>query len=382
MMTKQNQITFHTKKRIQMNSIQNPSILFQPYKQVPLSLSNRMVMAPMTRNRAVDHNTPNALMATYYGQRSSAGLIITEGASPSPNGLGYPRIPGLFNSNHVNAWKLITKSVHDKGGKIVVQLMHGGRVAHIANLPMGAKVLGLTNETLPGEMYTDALGMQQHTPPQAMTLTDIKHAIEEYALSCQLAMEAGFDGVELHAANGYLIEQFLNANVNQRTDEYGGNANHRNRFALDIIKASIAAIGNNHVGIRVSPYGVFNSTGAFEGVDQQYTDLVKECSNLKLMYLHLLDHSAMGGPEVPASLKQTLHEHFKGSLILTGGFDRQTAESALAQNKADLIGFGKPFISNPDLVERYKANAALNPTDKNTFYSPGEKGYSDYPSMS
>ncbi|MSQ56781.1 MAG: hypothetical protein EXR35_04450 [Limnohabitans sp.] len=210
----------------------------------------------------------------------------------------------------------------------------------------------------------------------------MNQAVEEYALSSQLAMEVGFDGVELHAANGYLIEQFLNANVNQRTDAYGGNAANRNRFVLQIIKALIAAIGNNHVGIRISPYGVFNSIGAFQGVDQQYINLVQECSNFKLMYLHLLDHSTIGGPEVPAPLKQSLRELFKGSFILTGGFDRQTAESALAQNKADLIGFGKPFISNPDLVERYKTNSALNLPDKNTFYSPGEKGYTDYPTMS
>lgn len=221
-----------------------------------IQLANRIAMAPMTRSRAVDANTPNALMAEYYGQRASADLILTEGTSPSPNGLGYPRIPGLFNEAQLRGWKAVTDRVHAKGGKIFVQLMHTGRVTRVANLPAGAEVLGPTAEACPGEMYTDSQGMQPHSAPRAMTVTDITHAVEEYATSARLAIDAGFDGVELHAANGCLIEQFLNARVNQRTDAYGGTLEGRNRFALEVAHATAAAIGAHRVAIRLSPYGV------------------------------------------------------------------------------------------------------------------------------
>ncbi|MDG5978031.1 NADH:flavin oxidoreductase/NADH oxidase, partial [Hydrogenophaga taeniospiralis CCUG 15921] len=238
-------------------------MLFTTHSAPSLQLRNRIVMAPMTRSRAVDHNTPNALMAEYYGQRASAGLIVTEGTSPSPNGLGYARIPGLFTEAHVQGWKLVTDAVHAKGGKIFVQLMHTGRVAHVANLPAGAQVLAPTAEVCPGEMFTDTQGMQPHSAPRAMTADDIAHAVAEYARSAQLAIEAGFDGVELHAANGYLIEQFLNANVNHRSDGYGGSIEGRNRFALEVARATVAAIGADRVGIRLSPYGVFNGMGGY-----------------------------------------------------------------------------------------------------------------------
>ena len=258
-------------------------MLFDTYTSPALRLSNRTVMSPMTRNRAVDNNTPNALMASYYAQRASAGLIITEGTSPSPNGLGYPRIPGLFNQSHVHGWKLVTQAVHAKGGKIVVQFMHCGRVVGADNLPAGAKAIGPTSATLEGEIYTDAKGMQPHTQPHAMTQADIDAAVAEFVHAAKLAVEAGFDGVELHAANGYLIEQFLNANVNTRTDGYGGSAANRNRFALEVARATVAAIGANRVGIRLSPYGVFNGTGGFAEVDAQYEALVKELSAMGLM---------------------------------------------------------------------------------------------------
>lgn len=356
-------------------------MLFQPLTTTSLQLSNRAVMAPMTRSRAVEANTPNALMAEYYGQRATAGLIITEGTSPSPNGLGYPRIPGLFNAQQVSGWKMVTDAVHAKGGKIFVQLMHTGRVSQVSNLPAGAQVLGPTADVCPGEMYTDAQGMQPHSTPRAMTSTDIAHAVQEYAKSAQLAIEAGFDGVELHAANGYLIEQFLNANVNQRTDAYGGSIAGRNRFALEVARATAAAIGAHRVGVRLSPYGVFNSTGAFPDVDAQYLALTQEFSQLGLLYVHLLDHSAMGAPPVPAELKSQLRAAFKGWFVLAGGFDRASAESALEAGQADLIAFARPFLASPDLVERMRAGVALNAMDMATFYTPGPKGYTDYPAL-
>ncbi len=356
-------------------------MLFKPFFAHSLQLKNRLVMAPMTRNRAIDANTPNALMAEYYGQHASAGLIVTEGTSPSPNGLGYPRIPGLFNDAQMRGWKGVTGAVHAQGGKIFVQFMHTGRVTSVANLPAGAEVVGPVAEACPGEIYTDAKGMQPHSLPRAMTEVDIAHAVGEYAQAARLAIEAGFDGVELHAANGYLIEQFLNANVNKRTDGYGGSSAGRNRFALEVARATVAAIGAERVGMRLSPCGVFNSTGAYPEQEAQYLALAKELSDIGLAYLHVLDHSAMGAPPVPAEFKLKLRNGFKGAFILGGGFDRASAESALAEKRADLIAFGRPFLANPDLVERMRAGAALNAPDMASFYTPGAKGYTDYPAL-
>ena len=356
-------------------------MLFEPLVTPTIQLANRAVMAPMTRSRAVDANTPNALMTEYYGQRATAGLIITEGTSPSPNGLGYERIPGLFNDAQVHGWKAVTDAVHAKGGKIFVQLMHTGRVTHTANLPAGAEVLAPVANVCPGEMYTDAQGMQPHSAPRAMTAKDIAHAVEEYAKSAQLAIEAGFDGVELHAANGYLIEQFLNANVNLRTDTYGGSMENRNRFAIEVARATAVAIGAHRVGVRLSPYGVLGGTGAFPGVDAQYLALVQELSTLDLQYVHLLDHSAMGAPPVPAELKSRLRAAFQGVFILAGGFDHTSAEATLQADQADLIAFARPFLANSDLVERMRIGAPTNAPDMATFYTPGPKGYTDYPTV-
>ena len=356
-------------------------MLFEPFSLSTTTLNNRIVMAPLTRSRAVDNNTPNSLMAEYYAQRATAGLIITEGTSPSPNGLGYARIPGLFNEAQVQGWKLVTDAVHAKGGKIVVQLMHTGRVTHAANLPAGAEVLGPSSETCPGEMRTDTQGSQPHTQPRAMNADDIKTVIQEYATAARLAIEAGFDGVELHAANGYLLEQFLNANVNHRTDGYGGSGEGRNRLVLEVARAAAQEIGAERIGIRLSPHGVVNSTGAFPGVDEQYVALVKELSALGLMYVHVLDHSAMGAPPVPSKLKADLRDAFSGPFIQAGGFDGASAEQALTEGHADLISIGRPFIANPDLVERIRQNAPLNAPEPSTFYTPGAKGYTDYSTL-
>ena len=355
-------------------------MLLEPTQIRSLSVSNRVVMSPMTRSRALG-NVPNDLMATYYAQRASAGLIVTEGTSPSAEGLGYSRIPGLFNAQQVQGWKKVTDAVHAQGGRIVVQLMHTGRVGHQANLPAGSEVISSAAGTLDGQIWTDAQGMQNHSPARAMTQADIDRVVQDYAQSARLAIEAGFDGVELHGANGYLIEQFLNANVNQRSDAYGGSAQARNRFALEIARASAAAIGADKVGIRLSPYGAFNGTGAFEGVDEQYLELVRALSDLGLMYVHVLDHAAMGAPAVPASLKAALRAAFKGPFILAGGFDGASAEAALAAGQADLVAFGRPFISNPDLVARLRTGAAWQAADPSTFYSADAKGYTDYPAL-
>lgn len=358
-------------------------MLFTPYALRGTQLGNRVVMAPLTRQRALEHNTPNSLMATYYAQRASAGLIITEGTSPSPNGLGYARMPGLFNEAQRDGWRLVTDAVHQQGSKIVLQVMHTGRVSHLANMPTGAEVVGPSAEVCPGEMRTDTSGSLAHTPPRPMSATDISRLIDEHVRTARLAIDAGFDGIELHGANGYLIEQFLNPHANRRTDGYGGSIAGRNRLLLEIAQATAREIGPERVGVRLSPYGVVNAMAAFDEVDQQYLALVEGLSSLGMMYVHVLDHSASGTPPVPEALKSALRAAFNGPFILAGGFDQASAEQALREGRADLIAMGRPFIANPDLVERMRLgrDAALNPLDPATLYSAGAEGYTDYPTM-
>ena len=356
------------------------SLLFSETTLGPLTLQNRLVMAPLTRSRATG-NIPNALIAEYYAQRASLGLIIAEGTSPSPNGLGYPRIPGVFSDAQVAGWKLVTDAVHAKGAKMFLQIMHCGRVAHPLNLPAGARVLAPSAVAAPGEMYTDAEGMKPHPVPQAMTEADIKAAIAEYAAAAKNAVAAGFDGVELHAANGYLLEQFIRPNTNQRTDAYGGSIENRARFVLEVVDAAIAAIGKDKVGIRLSPYGVFNDMPVYDGMDADYTYLAQQLDARGLVYVHLVDHSPMGAPPVPDAIKAMFRKTFKRTLILSGGYDAARAESDLAAGKCDLIAVGRPILANPDLLARWKAGAALNAPDMDTFYTPGAKGYTDYPAL-
>jgi N-ethylmaleimide reductase len=356
-------------------------MLFDSYSVRSLQLANRIVMAPMTRSRASTEHTPDALMGIYYGQRATAGLIVTEGTSPSPNGLGYPRIPGLYNPAQIHGWKPVTSTVHAKGGRIFVQLMHTGRVSHVANLPPGAEVLGPTAAACPGEMYTDGQGPQPHSVPRAMTESDIAQAVLEHSHAARCAIDAGFDGVELHGANGYLVEQFLNPLVNTRTDGYGGSIAARNRFAMEVARGIAATIGPERVGVRLSPYGVFNGTGAFPEVESQHIALVQALSTLGVLYVHLVDHSSMGAPQLPPDFKLRLRRAFDGVFILSGGFDKDSAEQALLEGRGDLIAFGRPFIANPDLVARLRAGAPLGVPDPATFYVAGAAGYTDYPTL-
>jgi N-ethylmaleimide reductase len=346
----------------------------------PLTLQNHLVMSPMTRNRAID-NIPNALMAEYYAQRAAAGLIITEGTSPSPNGLGYPRIPGIFSKAQVDGWKVITDAVHARGAKMFLQLMHCGRIAHPLNLPAGARMLAPSAVAADGEMYTDAEGMKPHPAPQAMTDADIRSTIMEFAQAAKNAVAAGFDGIELHAANGYLLEQFIRPNTNRRTDGYGGPIEKRGRFVLEAVEAAIAAIGKDKVGIRLSPFGVFNDMPLYDAMEADYTYLAQQLNARGLVYIHLVDHSSMGAPPVPDAMKATFRRLFKRVLILSGGYDAARAESDLAAGKCDLIAVGRPFLANPDLAERWKIGAPVNAPDMDTFYTPGPKGYTDYPVM-
>ena len=354
------------------------SLLYTPTTLGSLVLQNRMVMAPMTRSRAID-NIPNALMADYYAQRGTAGLIITEGASPSPNGLGYARIPGIFSQAQVEGWKATTEAVHKKGAKIFLQIMHSGRISHPLNMPAGARVIAPSAVAATGEMYTDAGGMKPFPVPEAMTLEDIKSTVSEYAQGAKNAVAAGFDGIELHGANGYLLEQFIRPNSNLRTDRYGGTIENRARFVLEVVNAVNAAIGREKVGIRLSPFGVFNDVPLYDDMAYDYTWLVQQLNLAAPAYIHIVDHSAMGAPIVHDSIKATFRNTFKGTLILSGGYDASRAESDLAAGKGDLIAFGMGFLANPDLVQRLKTGAALNTPDMETLYTPGPKGYTDYP---
>lgn len=354
-------------------------ILFASYALGSIKLKNRVVMAPMTRCRCPG-NIPGRLVATYYTQRAEAGLIVTEGTSPSPNGLGYARIPGLFAPEQVQGWTSVTDAVHQAGGKIFVQFMHSGRVSHPLNLPPGARHLAPSAVAMSGTMWTDTQGLQPYPAPQEMTVTDIRVAIDEYRTAATLALTAGFDGVELHGANGYLIDQFLNTASNRRTDDWGGSIENRMRFALEVAAATATAIGPERVGIRFSPFGVFNDMAIDAGMEDTFEHLASRLSGLKLAYIHLVDHSSMGAPVVPPSIKQKIRSAFRGTLILSGGYDRDRAESDLAGGRADLVAFAKPFISNPKLVTKLRTRAALTAPDPSTFYTPGEKGYTDYPS--
>lgn len=331
-------------------------------------------MAPMTRCRAIG-NVPSDLMQEYYSARAEAGLIITEGTSPSPNGLGYARIPGLFSEEQVQGWRRVTTAVHNKGGKIFVQLMHTGRVGHPANLPKGARLLAPSAVAAPGDMWTDEQGMQPHPQPEEMSKNDINATIQEYVHACRNGIEAGFDGVELHGANGYLIDQFLNTASNQRTDDYGGNVANRIRFAIEVATACAEAIGGKRLGMRISPYGVFNSMTPDDEMEALYTQLCAALNEIDLLYIHVVDHSSMGAPEVHPAIKSKVRETFKGHYILSGGYDAARANADLEQDKGDLVAFGRAFIANPDLVTKLRHDQALKTAEEATFYTPGPEGY-------
>ena len=357
--------------------------LFESATLGNLTLQNHIVMAPMTRSRALSQATPNAMMATYYGQRATAGLIITEGTSPSANGLGYARIPGVYNGEQVTGWKLVTDAIHEKGGAVFLQLMHTGRITHPINLPEGAEMVAPSAIAAKGEMWTDAEGMQPQPTPRELTTQEVKDAVQEHIQAAKNAVEADFDGIELHGANGYLIEQFLHPSANQRTDEYGGSDENRARFLLEVAQGAVDAIGKDKVGVRLSPYGNAGDLENYDGIDKFYAYLAGELHRIGLVYVHLVDHSGMGAAAVPSSVVTAIRNAFTGTLILSGGYDATRAEAVLESGLADLVAFGRPFISNPDLVERMKMGAEIAPSDPATYYAPGEngfeQGYIDYP---
>ena len=353
--------------------------LFDSIAMGPHRLKNRLVMNPMTRSRADADAVPTPIMANYYDQRATAGLIVTEGIAPSPNGRGYARTPVLWNAAQVAAWQPVTAAVHAKGGVIFAQIMHTGRVGHPDNMPKGARVVAPSALALAGQMYTDGAGMQDYPVPEAMTEADIAQAKAEIVMAAQNAMAAGFDGVELHGANGYLMEQFLSPDTNQRNDGWGGTVAKRIRFVVEVAQAVVAAIGGDRVGIRLSPYGTASGMAAYPEVDETYLALTAELAKAGLVYLHLVDHAAMGNPPIPAEFRAALRKAWPRTFIVGGSFDAVSGAQAVADGATDLVGMGRAFIANPDLVARLQSGAELSAPDFSTFYTPGVAGYTDYP---
>jgi N-ethylmaleimide reductase len=349
------------------------SKIFTPVKIGRYTLPNRLVMAPMTRSRADANGVPSDLVHIYYSQRASAGLIISEGVFPSATGKGYVRTPGIETDEQIAAWKKVTDAVHANGGRIFMQLMHCGRVSHPSLLPDNVQPVGPSAIRAAGQTWTET-GLQEFVVPRELTVEEIAGVVDDYRMATRRALAAGFDGVELHAASGYLPEQFLSSGSNQRQDQYGGSVANRTRFVLDVLAAMSAEAGGDRVGIKISPEMNFNDI--VDGNPQEtYTYLVDQLRGLNLAYLHV----ALFGASV--DYHNLLRPRFNGAYLLGGGLNQSTAEKTLSANQADATVFGSAFIANPDLPERFLKGAALNSPDKNTFYSPGAEGYIDYPSL-
>ena len=348
--------------------------LFAPYRLGSLELRNRFVMAPMTRNRAGEGEAPTALSAEYYAQRAGAGLIVTEGTQPSAVGQGYPHTPGLHTDEQVAGWRLVADAVHERGGRIVAQLMHTGRIGHPSIT--GLQPVGPSAITPAGQVYTPE-GMQDFVEPRALGTDELPGVVAEFVDAARRAVDAGLDGVELHAANGYLLHQFLADGSNTRTDAYGGSPENRARFVVEVATAVADAIGPDRVGIRVSPGHGFNDITETE-IEPTYEALVLGLEPLGLLYLHIAEDPGTRYQDAPRKL-------FGGPVVLSTGFaggsDLATAQEAVDSGAADLFAIGRAFLANPDLVERLRAGAALNEPDAGTFYAGGAKGYTDYPTL-
>lgn len=356
--------------------------LFTPVQVGALTLPNRFAMAPMTRSRATNEgNVPTESVVKYYVQRATAGLIITEGAQVSAQGVGYINTPGIYTPEQVAGWQKVTEAVHAAGGRIFVQLWHVGRVSHPffqnGELPVAPSAIKPE-----GAKAFTGQGFEDVPTPRALELSEIPGIVDQFRQAARNAKQAGFDGVEIHGANGYLLDQFLQDGSNQRTDEYGGSLENRARFVLEVVQAVVEELGADRVGIRFSPQG----SASIQDSDpvQTFSYVTEQLNQFNLAYLHVIEalpgHPMAAQPGTPAVAAQ-LRQIFNGTFILNGGYTQDTAEQALTNNEADLIAFGVPFIANPDLVERFRIGAALNTPDPSTFYVPGDKGYIDYPAL-
>lgn len=349
--------------------------LFDPVLLGALALANRVVMAPMTRSRADAAGVPTDCMVDYYAQRASAGLIVSEGIQPSEEGQGYCRTPGLHNAAQVAAWRRVTDAVHAGGGRIVAQLMHCGRIGSHHNKAAGARTVAPSPIQAPGRIFTDAAGMVAHDMPEALTVAGIAAVVDAFATAARLALEAGFDGVELHAASGYLPMQFLSTGTNQRDDAYGGSVGNRVRFVVEVMDAMASAIGADRVGIRICPGNPFNGISDADPAET-YATLLAALATRGFAYLHLVD---LRQPDL--DVRALARTHWRGPLILNESIDYRQAEALVAGGAADAVAFGRPFIANPDLVARLRAGAPLAAFDPARLYTPGPEGYSDYPAL-
>ena len=361
-------------------------ILLTPVKLGAIELKNRLVMAPLTRMRAIAGDVPNPLAETYYAQRASAGLIITEATQISPLGMGYPATPGIYSAAQTAAWKKIVDAVHAKGGSIVAQLWHVGRISHSSLHPEQGLPEAPSAIAPAGQTYGANWKLHDYETPRAMTQEDIARFLSEYKLAARNAKAAGFDGVEIHAANGYLLDQFLQDKTNQRTDNYGGSVENRLRLLGEVIEAVATVFSSDRIGVRLSPYGAFNDMGDSDPM-ALFTAAVDKLNGYHLAYLHMIEPrstSAGGNDQVNEDAPVTsalFRKAYQGKFISAGGYDQASGEKVLEEGLADAVAYGRLYISNPDLVERFEQRAPLNPYNRATFYGGGEEGYIDYPTL-
>jgi len=367
----QSNITTATRPR---QTEETEASLFSPYRLGHIDLKNRLVMAPMTRSRALEGNVPNPLAATYYAQRASAGLIVSEATQVTPKGQGYIRTPGIYSAEQIAGWTAVTEAVHRAGGKIFLQLWHVGRISHPdfhgGELPVAPSAVAPV-----GEVFT-AKGPQKMVTPRALELAEIPGIVAQYRSGAENAKAAGFDGVELHGANGYLLDQFTRDGANKRTDAYGGSVENRARLPLEVTQAVIEIWGADKVGYRISPTGSFNSMSDSNPV-ATFSYLTEQLNRLGIVYLHVVDPAAGGATRI----SPVLRPKFDRTYIVNGGFNLDSAEAAIRDGETDLVAFGVPFLANPDLPKRFRAKAPLNTPDQATFYAGEGKGYADYPAL-
>lgn len=362
------------------------SKLFQPFDLAGTPLANRIVMAPMTRARALQ-DIPDEHTILYYAQRASAGLIITEGVPISRQGCGYLFNPGLYNDEQTQAWRKVTDAVHDAGGQIFAQLWHVGRMSHVSiqpNQDAPVSSVAVTAENAKAYVWIEPghPGPVQASKPRALTVDEIHVITAEFVEAARRAIEAGFDGVELHGANGYLFEQFINGALNTRTDEYGGSPENRQRFILETLDALCAEVGSHKVSVRLSPFGRLFDMHPYAEETETWLTLAEALSKRDLAYVHLSDQLTLGAQGIPEGFASQFRQAYRGALIAAGGFTRETAELTLESGDLDLIAFGRPFIANPDLVERLRNNWPIAEADRATWYGVPDsitRGYTDYP---
>lgn len=352
--------------------------LFTPITVGDIELPNRIIMAPLTRNRAGKGNVPTDLNALYYAQRATAGLLITEATPVSEMGHGYPATPGIHNPDQVEGWKKVTQAVHDKGGRIFCQLWHVGRISHPSLLPNNTLPVAPSAIKPAGQAFTYE-GLQDFVTPRELTVDELPGIVADYVQATKYALEAGFDGVEVHAANGYLLDQFLRNGTNRRLDNYGGSIANRTRLLREVLEGVIGAIDSERVGVRISPVNPFNDISDTDP-QQLFDHVARELSEFGLAYLHVVEGGMGGVDTVPFDFAE-LRRNFTGLYMANQGYDKARGNEAIAEGRADMVAFGELYIANPDLVERFAEDAPLNQPNRDTYYGGGEEGYTDYPTL-